>query len=137
MINVCTVMYCILAYGSVHGNVVVRGEREGGGLLVAREKRAWNLEARTNQTYCVLWLRARSRCRNSCERVPTSAENAKKKKVHMYAQKCIYTRRSSFLRLYTSAEARTRRPTGEIARRIPPFRGRTPTYQHNTYSNLR
>ena len=49
-----------------------------------------------------------------------SVGNAKKKKVHIYA----YT--SWFLRPYTSAEARNRRPAGDLARRIPPLEAGRP-----------
>ena len=52
----------------------------------------------------------------------------------MYVYPDIYI---VILQLDTSAEARTRRPAGDLARRIPTLRGRTPTYQHNTYSNPR
>ena len=60
------------------------------------------------------------RCRKTCERDPIKivrvAESDNQEKVHMYAQNIL----DRIFMSDTSAEARDRRPAGDLARRIPP-----------------
>ena len=77
----------------------------------------------THTTACFDFLL--TRCRQTCQTERPDkikscvAKSDNKEKVHMYVQKCnIYI---VILRKKTSAKARSRRPAGEIARRIPPL----------------
>ena len=78
--------------------------------------------------------------RNNCGRVPTSGENAKKKKVHTCMHKRVYIYRHFYDR--TLHVAAKREPTQRVLRAISPAgshleRQDTHTYQHTTYSNPR
>ena len=81
------------------------------------------------------------RCRNNCGRVPTSVENANKKKnVHIYAHTCIYIHRHLTTEAYTIAPKRELdvlraiSPAGSHLERqdthIPAYQVQQPTIEH-------
>jgi hypothetical protein len=73
-------------------------------------------------------------CRNTCRTVPPTEPKRRKRKEEKGAHVCIY-----IVIFTTRHERRSAKSTscGRDRPQDPTFRGRTPTYQHTTYSNPR
>ena len=80
-----------------------------------------------------IWL-GKALCRNTCRTVPPTEPKRRKRKEEKGAHVCIY-----IVIFTTRHERRSAKSTscGRDRPQDPTFRGRTPTYQHTTYSNPR